>query len=168
VEDAPALRLVYEVGRDSWQDFLWLLPGLLVTLAGLKAIIDPTFFWRGHAGTSWSITLSWLFFLFAFFGFIWTSWITISNYRELSSALRNGSCRSVEGVVEDLQPIVHGERFVVDGVPFSYKDHEISGGFRNSRSYVEENLYVRICYVRRPGPRSKNTILRLETAASPS
>lgn len=76
----------------------------------------------------------------------------------------------VEGRVVAFRPAPaeghQNETFVVTGVPFSYSDYVITGGFNQTRSHggpIREGLRVRITYVR---SRAGNIVVRLEVADS--
>jgi hypothetical protein len=100
-------------------------------------------------------------------GALWTvqsSYLTYSAYLSGKSLAEQSDCRIVEGPVQNFVPMPasgHGqESFSVAGVPFSYSDFRITGGF-NTTAYrggpVKGDSYLRICY--HP---SGNVILRLE------
>jgi hypothetical protein len=81
------------------------------------------------------------FFLIFFFGFvIFLALVvlvsTIRDYTVLPSALREGRCEVIEGVVTDFDPLPRNgkgrESFVVNGKRFEYSDSEPIAGFHQT------------------------------------
>ncbi|GBU19797.1 MULTISPECIES: hypothetical protein [Methylobacterium] len=73
---------------------------------------------------------------------------------EAGEAVLGNRCATVEGRVARFHPMPYGghdrERFEVNGVPFSYSDYIVTGGFNTSASHggpIREGLPVRICHV---------------------
>ncbi len=110
------------------------------------------------------------FFPKVFLGFaiFWTVFAvlgTVGGYLSLSSALRNGRCRIVEGVVSDFHPMPHSghdkEWFVVGGQRFEYSDFNVTAGFNQTSSHggpIRKGIPVRVHYL-------GDSIARLETAS---
>jgi hypothetical protein len=108
-------------------------------------------------------------FPFAFLGFavVWTVFVFVStagSYSELASALRQGRCEIVEGVVSEFHPMPWSghamESFAVNGKRFEYSDYAVSAGFNNTASHggpITEGMHVRVHYY-------GNAIARLEVA----
>jgi hypothetical protein len=109
---------------------------------------------------------SWIFFVFAL---LWTVGVfvsTFSGYRKFKDMLMSGSCNTVEGKVENFDPMPHSghkhESFTVNGVNFAFSDYVVTGAFNNTKSHggpITADSYVRICYAPEEG---RNHILRLE------
>lgn len=102
-----------------------------------------------------AIAIPWT--VFAFLG-------TLAGYWGLASALRDGRCEVVEGVVSDFHPMPRGghstESFVVEGRRFEYSDFNLSAGFNNAASHggpIRNGVRVRIHHL-------GNDIARLEVA----
>ena len=101
------------------------------------------------------------------FSILWTVIAFIGtggSYSSLSSALRDGNCGIVEGIVSDFHPMPYNgheqEWFIVEGERFSYSDYILSAGFNNTASHggpIHKGLQVRIHHV-------GNDIARLEVA----
>ncbi|GHC66836.1 hypothetical protein [Ulvibacter litoralis] len=90
------------------------------------------------------------------FGVLWTTLAFISTGSEYFSSIRamkNGTYKEVEGIVENFDPMPHSghknESFTVNGVKFEYSDFGPSSGFNNTKSHggpIDEGKYVRINY----------------------
>jgi hypothetical protein len=106
-------------------------------------------------------------FVFLSFAVLWTVIAfstTYSQHLRQTSLAQENRCSVVEGPVEHFVPMPYGghavESFAVKGIPFSYSDFIITGGFNNASSHggpIDDKSYVRICY-----DPSRNVILRLE------
>jgi hypothetical protein len=87
-------------------------------------------------------------------GVLWTLasiLFTTLPHARLVSALRDGRCSVVEGVVRDFRPMPqsgHGqESFTVNGISFVYSDFVVTPGFRQTQfrhGPIREGLRVRI------------------------
>lgn len=76
-----------------------------------------------------------------------------SEYFSCINAMKNGTYKEVEGIVENFDPMPHSghkeESFTVNGVKFEYSDYTITAGFNNSKSHggpIDQGKYVRIKY----------------------
>jgi hypothetical protein len=164
----PSFDLVYEVGRDGWDAFVPLLIPLLATMTAFAAIIDPKVLFRSHGREPWARGLATFLFSIALLFLLGSAWVTASRYREFSAISNSRACTSVEGFVEDLRPVDEGERFRLSGIRFSYSDFNLTGGFNDAHSHVEEGRFVRICYVPSPFSGQSPIILRLEIQSAPT
>jgi hypothetical protein len=109
------------------------------------------------------------FFPKVFLGFaiFWTVFAllgTVGGYLELSSALRNGRCQVVEGIVSDFHSMPHSghdkEWFIVGGKRFEYSDYNVTPGFNQTSSHggpIRKGLNIRVHY-------QGDSIARLEVA----
>lgn len=104
-------------------------------------------------------------FFFLGFSILWTSTALVSTYNEYAN-LRDTACKTVEGKVENFDPMPYGghkrESYTVQGVKFSYSDYIITNGFNNTASHdgpVNQDSVVRICYVPKG---NTNIITKLE------
>ena len=91
---------------------------------------------------------------------------TIAYY----DVLQNGQRQFVEGPVRDLVSDNRNESFSVKGVRFTYGDNDLTpcfGGFTTREAPLDENLPVRIRYVREPAFGGRNCIIRLEVRRAP-
>lgn len=161
----PALHVAWEVGRDSWPEFIF--PSLVfiaLVTGGVRTIVEPKSIWRERAGEPWTIVATWLLLIFLSSVFVLMSWNTIATYREFTAALRANRCTSVEGVVERLRSSERHEQFDLGGVHFSYSRFIENGGFHYPRRHVVDGAYIRICYLPRDAYEAQNIILRLEVA----
>ena len=90
------------------------------------------------------------------FGVLWTTLAfmgTGSEYFSCVSAMKDGTYKEVEGIVENFDPMPHSghknESFTVKGVKFEYSDYGVSTGFNNTKSHggpIDEGKFVKIKY----------------------
>jgi hypothetical protein len=109
------------------------------------------------------------FFPYVFLGFaiVWTLGAfvgTLRDYLRLNSALREGRCEVIAGVVSDFHPMPFNghqmEWFTVGDRRFQYSDFVVSAGFNNTASHggpIHKGVQVRVHHF-------GNEIARLEVA----
>ncbi len=91
---------------------------------------------------------------FALFGIV-SICILIDMYRKTVIAYKNGNYQTVEGYVENFDPMPYGghkdETFEINGVKFGYSDYTIMTGYHNTKSHggvIRDNgQYLKIGYV---------------------
>ncbi len=90
------------------------------------------------------------------FAILWTIFAFISTgpeYMSCINAMKNGTYKEIEGIVENFDPMPHSghklESFTLNNVKFEYSDFVISPGFNNTKSHggpIDEGKYIRIRY----------------------
>lgn len=162
---------VFDLSQAGFGNWWFAAPGLLFVAIGAsqlrrRAPPAPRNIRPGRSrATAWAMLgLAALWTVTAF-----TS--TYGDYRRLRAAERHGELRSVEGPVENFQPMPWSghamERFCVQRRCFAYSDFVVTAGFHRTAAYggpIRAGLPVRVSYV-------GDTIVRLEvggprTAAS--
>jgi hypothetical protein len=152
--------LVFDVVERGYANWPFAAAGMAFVIVGVALVVHRR---RLPVRTSPALPFLWLVFS--------VCWTTVAlfgtgrDYRRLSSALREGRCRVVEGAVTQFHPMRWGggsdsERFVVDGQRFQYSDYEVTAGFNNTSSHggpMREGLRVRIHHL-------NGEIARLEIA----
>jgi hypothetical protein len=138
--------VVYDVVERGYANWPFAAAGLLFVAIGIALVINRK---RPSARTSRAAP-----FVFLGFATVWTAIaliVTIGDHARLASALREGRCEVVEGVVTQFHPMPYGghdtERFVVAGQSFHYSDYVVTAGFNNTSSHggpIREGLHVRI------------------------
>lgn len=162
---------VFDLAETGYRTWKFAAFGLIFVGVGAVFFLAPPIFRRlnisfiGFQKRSYRL-FNWAFFCFAL---IWTAtsfYSTFSQYLRFRDLLLGSSCDSVEGKVENFDPMPASghkhESFTVGGVKFAYSDYEVTNAFNNTKSHggpITADSYVRICYV--PGI-SNNYILRLE------
>ena len=152
---------VFDVTQSGFRQWWDVVFGLLFTVFGV------VIFRRFRVNTStFRRVIVFIFPVFAALFTITTLAVTLNDYCNLASALRNGQCEIVEGIVTEFDPMPYeghkDESFVVNGHRFRYSDYQGTAGFNQSQSHggpIHEGLAVRI--------HSKgNEIAKLEIAKS--
>lgn len=157
---------IFDATRAPLQGLSAAAPGLAFTAIGAVLVLFPKFAEAVpyHGPQVLRRPLDWAFLIIGLLFTLAVLTSVISGQVSDAAALRKGDCRVVEGRVEHLQTTRlrggYQESLVVAGVPFTYSDHQIGGGFRTTTHQggpMAEGLQVRLC--ERAGH-----ILRLEIA----
>jgi tetratricopeptide (TPR) repeat protein len=160
---------VFDILDVGFRDWWFSAFGLLFVVVGVFIALFPNILARLNiAYFDFQPRLGWFRrYFFLGFGLFWTAVAfgsTFSQYQRHKSLAEEDRCRVVEGSVQNFFPMPSGghalESFSVAGVPFSYSDFVITGGFNNTASHggpINKDSYVRICY-----DPAGNVILRLE------
>lgn len=170
---------VYDISQGWIEGWPFLAGGALLTVTGAVLVSAPQLAERLlPGGTKGRLrrVFSWIFFGFSLLWTVIVATSMIPAHLSLQAAVRDGTCRVAEGVVQDFEPGDANrkpERFRVAGVPFSYSDSQINGGFNQTNGSggpVRAGLRVRICYMpiadgASSGDGSGNVILRLGAAS---
>jgi hypothetical protein len=151
--------VVFDVAQSGYRHGGFAASGLLV-MCGALAV---SAYRRLHGQDTPRL----LVLLFCVFGPLWTIAVfglTFSDYRSLSSALRDGRCAVVEGTISSFHPMPYSghdmEWFIAGGERFEYSDHQITAGFNQTSSHggpIRQGLPVRVHHI-------GNAIARLEIA----
>lgn len=162
---------VFDLAESGFKTWNFAGFGFIFIAIGIVALFTPTIFRKlnisyiGFEKKSYKI-FTWIFFLFALFWTIISFSATYSEYRNFKKILENNSFKTVEGQVEEFDPMPHSghkdESFLVSGIKFAYSDYVVTNSFNNTKSHggpIDENSYVRISYT---SGANKNYILRLE------
>ncbi len=160
-------QLVFDSATANYEGWVFLPFGLLFVVIGCVLVFDRDFL-ADITPIWWRAVISWFFLLVSVVCTVLVTWGTVSDYFELRIASRNNTCTLVSGVVSEFsrRPSGRGattESFSVDGVPFSFSDRQVSGGFHQTTAQggpLREGVPVRICYV--PGEWDDHDIVRLE------
>lgn len=152
---------VYSILDRSFDNLAIIAIGVIFIVIGVIFVFIPRtlfIFFKKNRPISkfvriYVILSGWLFLLFAV---LWTAGATYSLFSSsanYANALKNNEYKIVEGRVNNFVPAPaegHGmESFEVNGVPFSYSDYIITGGFNQTSSHggpIKEGMLVRIAY----------------------
>jgi hypothetical protein len=151
--------VVFEVSASNPENIWFPAIGLVFVAIGVGLVVYRERFREGAARI--------LPFAFLGFALLWTTVATVAMLSAslgLASALRQGRCNVVEGLVTQFDPMPYQghklESFVVAGQRFEYSDYVLSSGFHQTASHggpIRSGLRVRIHHV-------GNDIARLEIA----
>ncbi|HAH11261.1 MAG TPA: hypothetical protein DCL54_07820 [Alphaproteobacteria bacterium] len=171
--------IVYDVSLRWPETWSFIAGGVVSSAVGAIFVFAPAlrdrllpFGVQGRART----LFSWVFFLFAL---LWTGAVasfSLPAHLRYQAAVRDGTCRIAEGVVQGFRPGDANrkpEQFTVQGVRIFYSDNSITGGFNKTQGGggpLRDGQWVRICYLPNTGdPQTNdNVILRLEIAKTGS
>jgi hypothetical protein len=159
--------LIFDAAQDGLRNWLFPASGLLFVAIGI-------FLWKKRRAlanmfpaTFPSRDASKFALLFLGFSVLWTTGafaVVGHDYFALRGTLQNDNAQVVEGRVENFVPMPYAghakERFTVCGVPFSYSDYIITGGFNHTSSHggpIRAGSWVRITHL-------GDSIARLEIA----
>lgn len=160
-------KIVFEVTQKGldiwWQLILPVLVGLCVSFYNIK--------FNKSKSPKRKFTIA-FGFVFAGFGLLLSLYTIprqISQYSEWNQRYETGNFKTVEGTINDFNPMPKGgrsrESFVVDGQYFEYSDYEVHHGFNNTASHGGPIRYngqrVRLGYVTID---ERNIILKIEMA----
>jgi hypothetical protein len=160
---------VFDVLDAGYKDWLFPSFGLIFVAIGIIGVFWPRIMRILDIPYLSAETRLRTLFRFAFLAFAiaWTVGVfggTYSTQLHHKALLQENRCRIAEGPVEGFVPMPYGghafESFYVSGIPFSYSDFVITGGFNKTSSHggpVNAFSYVRICY-----DPATDVILRLE------
>ena len=143
------MKEYYNILDSGYRVFGFASVGLVIITIGIIVIIMMK---KSNAKRSKQIFM----YFWTGFGVLWTALAflgTGSEYTSNVNALKNGTYKEVEGIVENFDPMPHSghkmESFTVKGVKFEYSDFVVSSGFNNTKSHggpIDEGKYVRIKY----------------------
>jgi hypothetical protein len=160
---------VYDVGRDGYTDWWFLLCGIPALAAGLLVSLRPDLARRAGMLSSYmtehrQILIARYISAFAVFWMLIAFSTTYGGYRLAAGELVSGQYSLEEGQVYHFSPMPKGghgyESFCVGRTCFSYSDYDLAPGFRKTSQRggpVKEGVQVRLAHV-------GNVILRVEIA----
>lgn len=149
---SPTYELVFDVSLAGYRQ--WTYPARVIALA---AIGWAWLAWRRTQPPpvgKWRRAQPYLFVGFTTLMALVTLITTYWDYHHLSSRLKAGDYRVVEGTVTRFVPMPRAghsmESFEVNGARYAYSDFVIEAGFNNAQSHggpIREGLRVRIADV---------------------
>jgi|GEM_PF-6106622 len=169
-------EIVYDVGRDYWE---WQYVAVIIFMALWTSFALTMVFWRDHVINFLGLDIPKpglvrdVFFgahrvlavIFSLIGIAVLTWLVshfVGSYFDLKTAIADGRCRHIAGLVADFSPENverrQPESFRINGVSFSYSGGVATGAFHRT-GLMREGSDVRGCYVDRFG---ENAFLRLE------
>lgn len=161
-------ELVFDAAASSSGDWTPVFVGMTISVTAAIFLVFPRF--RALLPLGNKVGSSYFGFIFIF-ALLFTGIVNSarqSSDSRIGQASENNSCESIEGIVQDLEPMPYGgqkkEAFRVKDQHFEYSDYAYTGGFNNSKSHggpIFEGMTVKICYIQSTR-KNTNIIARLE------
>jgi hypothetical protein len=140
---------VFEVSKKG---FNWWVPAVGFGFFILSAVLIKV-----GSQHRWPWSKKWVGYFGVVFATFWTLAVfgtMFHEYNQLQAAYRRGEYATVEGVIQNFQPMPwdghQDECFSVNAVQFCYSDYAPTAGFNNTASHggpIRAGLSVRIGYV---------------------